>query len=55
MDTNTQEMAMALTDVKHYAITFDADGNEIRTEVEAPVLGDVQEGEGPVATEFVTH
>lgn len=40
-----------VTDVKHYVITFDADGNEIRTECEAPVF--VQGEEGPVATEYV--
>jgi hypothetical protein len=48
------EATLVPTDVKHYAITFDADGNEVRTEVaapEAPVF--VQGEEGAVASEYV--
>lgn len=40
-----------ITDVKHYTVTFDAGGNEVRTECEAPVF--VQGEEGAVATEYV--
>jgi len=47
----TEATLVPVTDVKHYVISFDADGNEIRTEVEAPVF--VQGEEGPVATEYV--
>lgn len=30
-------MAVAVSDVKHYAISFDNDGNEIRTEIKPEV------------------
>lgn len=43
------EASLALTDVKHYVINEDGS----RTEVTPEVLGEVQAGEGPVATEHV--
>jgi hypothetical protein len=48
-----EAIPLQITDVKHYAISFDAEGNEVRTEIEAPVF--VQREEGPVATEYVTQ
>ena len=43
------EASLALTDVKHYVINEDGS----RTEGTPEVLGEVQAGEGPVATEHV--
>lgn len=43
---------MEVTDIKHYRIDIDADGNEVRTEVDAPEVF-VQGEEGPVASEYV--
>lgn len=40
-----------ITDIKHFVV--DPVTGE-RTEVEAPVFGDVQAGEGEVATEYAT-
>lgn len=46
-----EDISLAITDVKHYTISLDSDGNEVRTECEAPVY---VQTEGEVATEYVT-